>query len=71
VKALGKFLLTSVKAYVVGAFTFFLSSALVSMLTQFGNWTLSLPMWGFVLVSIVLGYIVIGLYEKLPEPKEK
>jgi len=70
VKNIGRFILTIIGAYLIGAVAFYASSTLVYVLTRFGNWTLSLPVWGVSIIFIVIGYIVIELYKKIPLSKE-
>lgn len=61
----------SVLAYFIGALTFYFSSAFVYIITRLGNWIQSLPIWGMSIIFIIIGHLIIGIYHKLPTPKEK
>jgi uncharacterized BrkB/YihY/UPF0761 family membrane protein len=70
-KNFGRFLVTTIGAYFVGAISLAVLEGLGEVLPRFSRWSYSLPIWGVAIVYIVLGYIVIELYKKLPKPKEE
>lgn len=70
-KAFGKFLLTTIGAYFIGAVTLPILGPVADIIQRFGTWAYSLPIWAVPIVYIVIGYIVIELYKKLPKPKEE
>lgn len=70
-KKIFHYLLTTIEAYFIGAVTLAFLEGLPKILYLFTRWSYyQIPIWGTCIVYILLGYIVIRLYHKLPKQKD-
>lgn len=65
----GSFVIRIIAYYLLGGIVIFLIIALSEFLPVFINTYYSLPIWGIAVANLVVGFLIVGLYKKLPTPK--